>query len=705
MNAITITYGGTTQSIQDWGFTYCRLRLRSRAASSLILDTAGGNPAADAAIPYGGQIIVQITMGDSSTYTWVGYRRKFSARAWPDAPATSLQFDDVWTDLMLTTFQHYWSMADGSGGLTNKYFSRLNLFQDISAGPGSAWAYLTADAQIKQIVDFAQTQCGLAVQYGEVDPVWNMPVFQVKALSCAECLQLVMKPMPDMVTNIDYSTTLDGEPAPTINFLNRQNCAPVTLPFAGTDSHGRHHKQSDITLRPDLQVPSVVIQYQITGTYDGSNYDDLGIDAYPSGSTGLQKQALVFPVDLRGPSNNIVKATLHTVAIDPTSTTFWKTVKPDLNDPNIVFDATTPIVDTTINGGSGHPDGITILDGAGETVSLSGPDGYPNKLLPSGGNPASWMTYEGDEVEGVPVTIRATLKYTQKDPQTGKVIHKVERGVVETRITLTNAPAGTTIFSTVGSEDSGDPIPTNLAYFMWCSINNIAVNYVDSVATPPETAPSITAPENLQWEGEHQIVEDTIYSIITPANTLNISGGNSDWESMNAAIYAVDYDFFRGCTNIQFGPHKHLQAAEYFEMVMAFRYRSIWNNPALRNNGAQGAGGATDLGSQSPKENTTHQNPQQSAHTVASAPDDDGNVVVAQHDTNTNGGQIVVQTLDTTTPGAVVTSKPQVILSQNDLGALDGVGRIAKWRQFGCCDSSGNALQAWFASTEPEDLA
>lgn len=721
MNSITITYGSISQSIQDWGFTYCTLHLRSRAASTLILDTAGGNPTLAAAIPYGGWILVTITMGDTSTYTFYGKRRDFNARAYPDAPATSMQFEDVWGALDRTIFQHYWSMSNGSGGLENKYFSRLNLFQDISAGPDVAWVYLTADNQIKQIIDFAQTQCSLPIQYGEVDPVWNMPVMSVKAISCAYALQLVMKPMPDMVTSMDYSTTLDGSPCPTLSFIARQNCTPVTLPFAGTDANGRHHKQTDIKPRPDLQVPAVVIQYQITGTFDGNAYDDATVDAYPPSSTGLAENSMVFPVDLRGPSQTLVKATLKAVAIDPTTAEFWQTNKPDLNDPNIVHQTGADgaglgtqgfdIIDVTINGGGSHPDGISILDAAGETVALTGDEAYPNKLLPSGSGVATWMTDPDDdsEIEAVPVTIRATVKYNVKNPANGQKLRQVDRQVVECRLALTNAPnnadPGTT-YTTVGTYSSGDPIPEQLAYFIWCSVNNVAVNYVDGVATPPEDVPAITDSENFQWEGEHEIVEETIYSIITPANTLNISGGNTDWESMNAVIYAVDIDFFKGASNVQFGPFKHLQAAAYYEMVTAFRLRQVYDNPDLRNNGQSGSAGGTDVSSGGmAKENTTHQVPQQSVHTAVSPPDGGGSVVIAQHDANTNGGQVILQTVKS--DGTLDTTLPQVQLSQTDLGTEEDegeVGRIAKWRLMAICDSSGSPMQAMVAMSEPEDL-
>ncbi len=703
MNNITLTYASTTQSIQDWGFTYCTLHLKSRAPSTLLLDTAGGQPEAGPIIPYGAQITLTVAMGDGSTYAFVGKRRDFNGRAYPESPATSMQFEDVWGALGRTIFQHFWQLSDGLGGVTNEYFSRINLFQDIHAGPGTAWKYLSADDQIRQIVDFARAECGIPVQYGDVDPVWNMPVMPCRAVSCAEALQMVMKPMPDMVTKMDYATS-----PPTIHFKQRQNCTPVTLPYAGSQILGggagaRHHKQTQIKPRPDLQVPAVVIQYQITGTVDGAAYNDTLIDAYPLGATGLEENALVFPVDLRGPSRTNVKGTLVTEAIDPTSVDFWKEHKPDLGDPNITSLA---IVDTTINASSGHPDGITILDGDGATVDLSD---YPNKLI--SGQPANWMIAgDGSPVEAFEVTIRGTLTYTKNTPATSPPtpMHKADKHVVEVRLRLTDAPEGSTTYSITGSSDSGDPIPFGLAYFMWCSINNapVATAVVDGVtiAAPPSTAPAITNPDNFQWEGEHEIVEKTIYQIITPANVLNLYGGNSDWASMNAVIYGVDIDFFNGRTNIQFGPFKHLQAAEYFEMVMAFRNRLVWDNPNLRNTGQAGSAAATDLGGSSPKENTTHGIPQQPLLTVQYTPPGDSPVMVfLQQDGVNNGGQIYIWSPDGT--GAPRTDKPQVQLAQDDLGVNgDGDGRIAKWRFFAVCDSAGNTKHAKFASSEPEDV-
>lgn len=690
MNAITITYGGATETIQAAGFSNCRLRLNARSPSVLILDRAGDEPAGFPVIPYGGQITVQVAMGDGSTYFWQGKRRDFSGHAVPQAPATSYMFEDVLGAMGRTTFKHFWVMSNGAGGTVNKYFSRVNLFQDIHAGPDVAWVYLTADQQLRQIVEFAASECGLPVQCGDTDPVWNMPIIPARAISCVEAMQIVMKPMPDMVTKLDYSTT-----PPTLSFKARKNCAAVTLPYAGTDAHGRHHTSTpDIKPRPDLQVPAVVLEYQITGTVAGHSYNDAIVDTYPPGATGLEENAINAPVDLRGPSDTLLKGTLVTEAADPTTSDFWLKYKTDLDDPNVIDPTTSMpgvhVVNTTVNDGT-QPDGIKILDDDGDPVSLTD---YPNELDPESSPIAAWMT----GVNSKPVTIRATIKYVKNFPTVPPTpIHKADSHVVETRITLTNAPVGSTNYSATGSTDSGDPVPVHLAYSMWCAINNVAVNYVGGAATPPLVVPAITDPDNFQWEGEHELAENNIYSIITPANVLNLSGGNPSWANMNAVIYSVEIDFFNGKTTIHFGPFKHLQTAQFVEMITAFRYRLVWDNPNLRNSGNAGSAGATDVGKVASKENTVHGIPQQNLHTtLAPNAGDATKTNLVQTDALTNGGQLLIQTIKS--DGTVDTTKPQVQLSNNDLGGT----RIAKWREVACCDSSGSPKTIYVPASSPE---
>jgi hypothetical protein len=142
-------------------------------------------------------------------------------------------------------------------------------------------------------------------------------------------------------------------------------------------------------------------------------------------------------------------------------------------------------------------------------------------------------------------------------------------------------------------------------------------------------------------------------------------------------------------------------------MVMAFRYRTVWNNPALRNNSTQGDSGGTAIGDGgTPKENTTEQIPGQSVHTVYALPASEGaNVQVIQHDANTNGGQLLIQQI--TSAGAQDTTKPVTQLSQNDLGTVDdegSTGRVAKWRKFVVLDAAtGEPYQVVIAASAEED--
>ena len=131
----------------------------------------------------------------------------------------------------------------------------------------------------------------------------------------------------------------------------------------------------------------------------------------------------------------------------------------------------------------------------------------------------------------------------------------------------------------------------------------------------------------------------------------------------------------------------------------------LGQSPQLRNNGQGGTAGSNGSGKlfAQGKHHSWPAPEKQSLHTVISPPDGSGNVVVLQHDANTNGGQLVIQTLSSA--GAVDAAKPQVQLAQNDLGAVDGDGRIAKWRLMAVCDSSGAPMQAMVAMSEPEDLS
>ena len=546
--------------------------------------------------------------------------------------------------------------------MTTQYFSRINLFQNISAGPSSPWTYFTVKLQLQENHTCAATNCSSPNAAGTIDPTQDFNQMPCKAVSCWDAIMKCLQLLPDVMTQMDYTQT-----PPKLNFYQRTGSAgTVTLPYSGTDANGRMHKSSDLKDHPDLVPSQVVIQYQQTNTTNGKNTIYWTSDVYPALSTGAAVQALVVPIDITGPAITTLSKTVNAELFDPTTTTFWKKYKHDLALPDVVLDPTTPILDTTINGGGTHPNGITVVDESGAAINLTN---FPNILLP-GDSVSPWM-YTTLGVNAVKAVVTGHIKYTKtrfigtSDPVTDK--HDNHPAVV--RLTLTNSPVGAETYTTITSLMQGETAPTGLAQYWYNSLR----------PTP--------------WEGTHVIVEDSIYAIVTPANVLNLTGTsltnqasgatfNTAWATMAATIVDVEIDFFRGTTRISFGPHKHVSLNEYYDLIMAWRWRAVYQNLDARNTGQSGGGAAVDISGIGTRENTTESVAEKSLTTVATQPaGSPASSVIIQHDAANNGGQLLINTTkDVSGTPTIDTTQPQVALAQNDLGAVAGVGNIAKWR-------------------------
>ena len=261
-----------------------------------------------------------------------GIRRQWTGRAQPEARSTNLVFCDAIWDLQNTPFQHYWQQQQPGGTASQQYFSRINLFQNISAGPGNPWSYLTVKQQLQQILTYAASKCGIAVQAGTIDPTQVFNIMPCKAVSCWDAILKCLQLLPDVMTQMDYSTT-----PPTLHFFQRTVSAGVkTLPWSGTDANGRAHKSSNLKDRPDLVPSEVVLQYQTNTNYNGTQLQYWSTDAYPVGSTGAAVQALVAPIDITGPSVTTISKTVNAEVFNPTTLAFWQKYKHELADPNTV---------------------------------------------------------------------------------------------------------------------------------------------------------------------------------------------------------------------------------------------------------------------------------------------------------------------------------------------------------------------------------
>ncbi len=272
------------------------------------------------------------------------------------------------------------------------------------------------------------------------------------------------------------------------------------------------------------------------------------------------------PLTCAGSTRHTVTGFITSADFDATTTDFWEIKKPDLDNDDI--------------------DGLTssnvaYTDTDGDPITLAT---YPYEYKT--GVCAPWMQISGSPVKIIEAIVSCDAAYTRSEAN-GIVTSSVTTHHVSTRIYLTNSPPShnTTPYRAEASSSQAE-LPLNLlAYQFWCACNNIAVNLVAGIPTLPGSVPSLTAPSCLEWEGAHMIVEDTISTYYNSGNCLNLDdsdGGNASWAEMNATIYEVEYDFFHGLTTIQFGPHKHESAQQFFYRMMLFRVRLAWENPNVR---------------------------------------------------------------------------------------------------------------------------
>lgn len=680
MNDLRLTYDGTEQTLEAWGFQQRPLlTYKSRAAGVFKVTLAGKDPAAADAIPWGGLIVLKDYTADpdSPVTIFVGKRRIVLRQA-IKMRNVEMQFLDPWDSLERTTYKQQWNLNG-----TTSYSSRVYLFQKITVGdPTTPWTYWSTSEQIADIIDFAHTVCGVPIQAGTIDPIMIQPIAYRRGISCAEAIRVCLQSVPDAITYFDYSTT-----PPTLHIRQRQNCTPVTLPYGnGNDGTGTYHVTSEITSREDLQSSAVVFDYQETDVSDSITYTAFGTDAYPIGATGNTEDAINMSIDLRGSTRHVDRGQITSVTFDETTTAFWKAKKPDLADA--------AISDLTITGAA-----VTAPDGS-DIDSDTYPYEFTNGVL------ASWMVDgDGNPIKIIEAQVECTASYSKTDPATGALTHQVASHKMTTKIKLTNSPPGTQNYQALASASNAEQAPLALAYQFWCSVNNVQLNIVDGVITPPESTPDISAPSHLQWEGEHTIVSQVVSNYYDCHNVLNLDdsdGGNSSWAEMAAQIYEVEFDFNWGKTSVRFGPHKHLSAQEFFEQAVLWTTRAAFENPNVRSTGQDSAGGGTQIGPDTRLQDTCASDVPGEAQKSLVGPATAGKAWMNSHDAGTNTDIYdtmpawIVQQLNTSDGSQVSGSDSfQVKLSDGP-----GTGIVVALRKVSYKNGSCAAVHRWVVCSD-----
>ena len=394
---------------------------RSHAPSEFVISWAQP-PETAIAIPFKSQCKVFIGRNSSAgaANTFSGGIIIFQGRRWDNegsASATrvgqSITLLDAWKDLEKITYAVPWNYASGGTVAAPTYstflFPDIVLFQADPGTtynpasvvlPGTDYGSITTWQQIQAILYYAinfgsganALQLQLA-QSGTFTPavvagvpqvygVWTggtAPEFtpdyvnwyDVKSAKCAEAITICLRPHPGVYTEIDYSTT-----PPTLHFRNRTNLTAETLPYASTDENGVVHVATDIKSLDELKPDAVRLFYKINGTFNGQPAVTFDNDCYPSSANSLL--CLDYSIDITGAARTETKVNFVSYAFDPTSLALWRAKVNSLQQisahgqiPNDGNPGALALLDATINGGSGHPDGLTVVDHTGEALDLT----------------------------------------------------------------------------------------------------------------------------------------------------------------------------------------------------------------------------------------------------------------------------------------------------------------------------------------------
>lgn len=536
---VTLTNNGIEKTLADWGIVNPRLVETNQVggAFTFTLDLP-----MDSADPFGSgiasKIIVKIGRSKSGG-VWaggkthfVGYRFTEPERSGnPHSEAMHYEFRSVWGWFDLKIFEQTSSAWDNTNHVEfTTERSNVILGQSINGTRQNMQAQI--DEVIASVTGQLGDQFGSRYATSELQslhdfPTYYFPYTAVQNTTCSAVMRQLMKWISANSAWIDYSTAV-----PTFRVKTRDQLTPVTLPMIG-QNEGMTFRRRD-----DLCPSAIHLIYQVAVTDNGKSrivpYNDIACAAGYTDSSGAvvgagqtittlqaagrQFGAVKACIPFTGPTSTQTKGVLDTIPYAPADVNFWKALFPELN--NVVNLAFAP--DTNGN--------VYTADAALADSSLQYAVVGNTQVLGFMGNPALTQT----------LTLQAAFSGIARTPDNRDfTIWGSQQKQVQ--VTVTNV-AGGTYFSTP-SNNWGETIPMGLAKAIW-----------DTDSVP-------------HYEGTYFLEEEEVTGAVDIGNTLNVSGGMSDWATMNAQIQQITFDYTGGTTTIKVGPPEHLGPQDLVERL------------------------------------------------------------------------------------------------------------------------------------------
>lgn len=551
--------GGGPQLITELGLSRLKRTIRSQQAGRFTFTADGADADSDPLAAEG--TICTVLLDDTPFFS--GRLHRIPRQGSGAAESVDYELLDAWNDFEKNVYQQQWNIIqsvdeNGHPTLAAEYRSEIILGVDIAGNT------LNSGEVIADIVAWA-IAVGANCQMGVIGVAAPVPLDEITDLPCSECIRKLLKWTPDAVTWFDYSTT-----PPTFNVTRRGDCAATAIPFTGNPpgNSGAAVESVDIKALPELLAPSVVFRYIQENKTDGYPSINVIVDDFPEGSTGLEYGALVQTTRLAGTNSTYQKVAVKTQAIpaanssgedggpgdDPTIT-WWRRKAPWLQN----FSADRLSI-TNVYGI--FDDTQTQFDADGNPISQ-----YPNELL--SGSIAAWM-----DVMAAATTWSALVYYNYPDEDDAESDRAQDvfgppdgsdnaSGQVYVACQARATSAVTQTYAQLSSYTQAEGIPIGLAEQLYGAVSV------------------------LQYEGSYTVVGEEVGEY-TLGLVLNINGGRTEWESMNALLQEIEDDLDNGRTTLKFGPAAHLTLQDLMEQLRGNRSRTVSRHITERQTGVPG---------------------------------------------------------------------------------------------------------------------
>lgn len=421
--------------------------------------------------------------------------------------AIQYTFSDLWWLLGQITYQQ----SLFGGFLTSHVIMNLDPVTGVK---------VALQTQVSKILDYALAQLGYAAFAYDVSglPTQIAPSDEKRDNTCDTLVKEELRWTASATSWVDYTQS-----PPKIYFACRLAMSATSVAIGD----GVTVTSADIVPLYKLQVPQVVINYEINSQVDGVDRFALSPDVYPASPVGGNLGIMRATINLQGFSATEQSAPVESEALDATllNVDFWRARHNWLNDvTNLVL----------------HDGGI--VDKA--NVPVTSP--LPYVMLNSGAL-HKWMTRksDGQPVAKQEVTLSVLADYTDGF---GNVVKDEE---VTVNATLTNLPSDT--YTRLKVKSYAEPIPVGLAK-----------SFYDILSV-------------LQYEGAISVMTASgeVSSQQFLGKMLNITGGAPEWSAMNALVKDVDENLETGVVTVKFGANRYLSPGELVDVIRVSRTR-MW---------------------------------------------------------------------------------------------------------------------------------